>query len=132
MELEGAMGLLIPIIALVAVFTFISIAVWSDNRRRERESYYHHETLKKLVDQPGDVSQRVIDQFRRDEIRQDRLRRDGIRLGGMITLVVGVGLMIFLRAFFPDGVLYLVGILPLLIGGVLLAYSFMIPVETAE
>jgi len=132
MELEGAMGLLIPIIALVAVFTFISIAVWSDNRRRERESYYHHETLKKLVDQPGDVSQRVLDQFRRDEIRQDRLRRDGIRLGGMITLVVGVGLMIFLRAFFPDGVLYLVGILPLLIGGVLLAYSFMIPVETAE
>ncbi len=132
MELEGALGLLIPIITMVAVFTFASVAVWTDNRRKERESYYHHETLKKLVEQPGDVSQRILDEFRRDEIRQDRLRQDGLRLGGMITSVVGVGLIIFLRALLPDLPIYLVGILPLLIGVVLVAYSFMIRTESAS
>jgi len=132
MGFEGAMGMLIPIIALVAVFTFVSVAVWTDNRRKERESFYHHETLKKALDRPGEPSQSVLAEFRRAEIRQDRLRREGIRLGGMITFVVGVGMMILLRALVPDEPLYLAGLIPLLIGLVLLVFSFMIPVESGK
>ena len=132
MGIEGALGLLIGITALISVFTFVSVAVWSENRRKERESYYHHETLKKVLEQPGDAAKRVLDQFRREEIRQDSARRDGLRLGCAITLASGVGLWILLRALEPDKVLYLVGLLPLLIGAVLLAYSFMIRIDRGE
>lgn len=128
----GAMGLLIPIVSMVAVFTFVSVAVWTDNRRKERESYYHHETLKKVLEQQGESSKLILDEFRRAEVRQDRMRREGMRLGGMITLVSGVGAMIFLNALAPDSGLYLAGIIPALIGLVLLVFSFMIPVESGE
>lgn len=130
MEMSGAIGLLIPIVGMVAVFTFVSVAVWTDNRRKERESYYHHETLKKVLEQPGESSDRILDEFRRAEMRQDRLRREGMRLGGMITFAVGVGTMIFLRVLVEDGPLYMAGIIPLLIGAVLMAFSFMIPVDS--
>jgi len=129
MAIEGALGMLMGIVALIAVFTFVSVAVWSENRRKERESYYRHETLKKVVEQPGETSQRVLDHFRHEEVRKDLLRRDGMRLGGLITFVVGVGLLILLRALEPDKGLYLVSLLPLLIGGVLALYSFTIRVD---
>jgi len=130
--MSTAIGLLIPIVGMVAVFTFVSVAVWTDNRRKERESYYHHETLKKALEQPGESSTRIFDEFRRAEIRQDRMRRDGMRLGGMITAVCGLGVMIFLGALVPGEPLYLAGIIPLLIGLVLMAYSFMISVDSGK
>ena len=56
-----------------------------------------------------------------------RHRRGGQRLGGLITLAVGIGLMVFLKAVATDepGV-YLVGLIPLLIGVALLAYSYVL------
>ena len=46
-------GVLIPVVAIIAVFVFVAVASWSDNRRMEREAFYRHETYRKMLEQPG-------------------------------------------------------------------------------
>ena len=40
-------------VGAIALFSFISVATWSDNRRREREAFYKSEALKKLAESPS-------------------------------------------------------------------------------
>lgn len=119
-------SLLIPVVALIAVFTFVSVATWSENRRREREAYYRHETYRKLMEHSGDASRQILQLMRQEEIQQQRKRIEGLKLGGLITLAVGGGIMVFLRFFEPIEGVYLVGLIPLLIGLVLAIYGFLL------
>ena len=117
---------LIPIVGVVAVFTFVAIAVWSDNRRKERESYYKHETYRKIMELPDESGGGVLTLMREEEMQEQRRRIEGMRLGGMITFATGVGVMIFLY-FLVEGVaLYWAGLIPVLIGLVLLIYGYFL------
>ena len=63
--------------------------------------------------------------MRDEETIRERRRIEGLRLGGLITTVVGIGVMIFLRALVGDDTpIYLAGLIPLLIGLVLVVYGF--------
>jgi hypothetical protein len=123
----GMFIVLIPVVAIIAVFTFVAVAAWSDNRRKERETYYRHETYRKIMENPGDSTRAVVRLMRQEEMQQQRRRLDGLRLGGMITFVVGIGAMIFLYALIEDEPIYLAGIIPALIGLVLIVYGFFLP-----
>ena len=46
--LESLVKVLMPAIIVIAVFTFLSIAAWSDARKKEREAFYRSEVRKKL------------------------------------------------------------------------------------
>jgi len=107
----------------VALFSFLAVATWADNRRREREAYYRSELLKKLSEMQGDAALPLL---REQERNATRRHREGIRLGGLVTAAVGIGLMIFLRAIPTDGPVYLVGLIPLLIGVALLVHSYIL------
>src|SRR6266536_5321597 len=48
-------------VASVALFSFVAVAVWSSERRREREAYYRSETLKKIADTQGAGSTSAIE-----------------------------------------------------------------------
>jgi preprotein translocase subunit YajC len=117
-------GLLLPIVTIVAVFTFVTVASWAENRRKERESYYREETYRKIVEHGGDSGDRILRLIRDEEAALARKRIEGMKLGGLITTVVGVGIMIFLRVLIGDEAVYLVGLIPTLVGVVLLIYSF--------
>jgi hypothetical protein len=119
-------GILLPIVAIIAVFTFVAIASWADARRREREAYYRHETYKKLIEQPGGSSQAVLDLLRQEEDQAMRRRIEGLRLGGLITTAVGLGVSIFLYYLEPQKPIFVVGLIPLLIGLVLMVYGFLV------
>lgn len=120
----GYFGLLLPIVAVVAVFTFVTVATWAENRRKERESYYREETYRKIVEHGGDSGERILRLIRDEETARARQRIEGLRLGGLITTVVGVGIMIFLGLLIEDEYVYMVGLIPLLIGLVLAFYGF--------
>jgi Flp pilus assembly protein TadB len=117
----------------IALFSFVAVAAWSDARRREREAYYKSETLKKIAEAQGAGATSAIEFLREEAIRRAereknaaRQHREGVKLGGLVTAAVGVGLMIFLRAIVDDEPVYLVGLIPLLIGVALLAYSYLL------
>ncbi|MFZ3265983.1 MAG: hypothetical protein WA172_18405 [Terriglobales bacterium] len=117
-------GMLVPIIGSIALFSFLGVASWSDARRKEREAYYTAETLKKIAESSGEGTKSAVEYLREQNrnIRQRRL--EGLKLGGLITAAVGIGLMAFLHGVEHDEPVYLVGLIPLLIGVALLAYAF--------
>jgi hypothetical protein len=115
-------------VASVALFSFVAVAVWSSERRREREAYYRSEILKKIADTQGAGSSSAIEFLRDEEKNTTRRRREGLKLGGLITVAVGIGMMLFIKAVDrsdPDPA-YLVGLIPLLIGVALLAYTYLL------
>lgn len=120
-----SVALLIPVVGIVAVFTFVAVAAWSDSRREERESYYRHETYRKIMDTPGDSTEAVVRLMREREMQERRKKVEGLKLGGMITFVVGIGVMIFLYALIDEASVSLVGLIPALIGLVLMVYGFL-------
>jgi hypothetical protein len=121
---EAAMNsvFLIPVVAIVSVFTFVAIAAWSDNRRKEREAYYSHETLRKLAETGGDSAETVLEVMRQEERGRARRKIEGLKLGGLITAASGAGAMVFLYTLEPD--VYLAGLVPLLIGLIMVIYAF--------
>lgn len=119
-------------IAAVALFSFIAVATWSGERRREREAYYRSETAKKIAETQGAGAGSALEFLREEEKIERRRKREGQKVGGMITMAVGVGMMIFLYSMNdPDAhQASLAGLIPLLIGVVLLGNSlFFAPKE---
>lgn len=104
-----------------ALFTFISFIVWVESRRKEREQHYRDEMARKLAEagNSGPVLDYVNANARADAA-QVRLKA---RVAGLVTVAVGVGLMIFLHQLVPGTAVYLVGLIPLLVGVVLLILS---------
>lgn len=120
------MAILIPVVGTIAVFTFVAVAAWSDNRRKEREAFHRHETYRRMLEQPGESAREVLALMREEESQAQRRRIEGMRLGGLITFVVGIGLMVFLFFLVDEEPVYLVGVIPLLIGLVLAIYGFIL------
>jgi hypothetical protein len=115
-------------IAAISLFSFVAVAVWLENRRKERVAYYRSETLKKLTETAGPGSKAPIEYMREEEQISARHRREGIRLGSLITGAVGIGLMICLRGIAHEKSVYLVGLIPLLVGVALFVYAeFLAP-----
>ena len=114
---------------IVSVFSFLSIAVWAGTRQQERKDFYRSETLKKLAESGS----AAVVEYLREEEKQDERRRavhrdrmiEGNRLAGMILLVVGGMLAVFLYYIVPNMPVYLMGLIPLGIGIVLLLTPLM-------
>ena len=120
-------GMLIPIVGSIALFSFLAVASWSDARRKERESYYKNETLKKIAESSGDGARAAIELLHAEERTALQKRREGIKLGGLVTFATGIALMIFLRGVAQDDPgAYLVGVIPALVGAALLLYAYVL------
>jgi hypothetical protein len=122
----------IPVVGSIALFSFLAVAAWSDARRRERETYYKSETLKKIAESSGEGARAAVELIREQEKNVVRRRREGMKLGGLITAVVGIGVMALLRGLVTDAPVYLAGLIPLLIGLAMLTYTFLLAPKEAE
>lgn len=113
-------------VGAVALFSFIAVAAYSDNRRKEREAYYRSETAKKLAELQGTGASSALEFLREEDRIRSRRRREGQRLGGLIMVGVGVGLIALLKAIEKEEAVYLSGLIPLFIGFAMLLYSYML------
>lgn len=120
----GVVALAIPVVGSIALFSFLSVAVWAEARRKEREAYYKSEMLKKIAESSGEGASGAIGLLREQEKNAARHRLEGMKLGGLITTVVGIGVMALLHGLVHDEPVYLAGLIPLLVGLALLLYSF--------
>ncbi len=112
-------------IGAVAVFSFSAVAVWSSARRKERESYYKHELLKKISETPIENAGVALQMLREGDRTAAARRRNGLRIGGLAVAAIGLALMIFLRVLVRDAPVFLCGLLPLLPGLALFAGSYL-------
>lgn len=124
----GTLALFIPIVSVICVFTFISIASWADARRKEREAYYKSETLKKIAESQGQGATSALELIREEERIAARKRREGQRMGGLVLLAIGIALTPFLWFVLDPGdkAVALAGLFPMLIGAALLVYSYVL------
>ncbi len=129
----AVVAIAIPVIGSIALFSFLSVAAWSDARRKEREEYYRNETLKKIAESSGEGAKAAIELLREQNKSVARRRLEGMKLGGLITAVVGIGVMVLLHGLEHEEPVYLAGLIPLLIGVALLLYTFLLaPKESSE
>lgn len=124
-------AIMVPIVGSLALFSFLGVASWSEARRKERESYYTSETLKKIAESSGEGAKSAMELLRERQKNLVRNRLEGIKLGGLVTAAVGIGVMALLRGLDHDEPAYLSGLIPVLIGAALLVYAYALaPRET--
>jgi|ERR1700677_3597403 hypothetical protein len=130
----GVVAVAIPVVGSIALFSFLAVASWADARRKEREAYYNSEAVKKIAESSSEGAKSALELLREKEKNAFRRRLEGLKLGGLITTAVGLGVMVLLRGIVEpgDGPVYLVGVIPLLIGAALLVYVFALGPKQAE
>ena len=136
-EMEDKVGvlvpifaILIPIVAILSVFTFVTFAVWFGTRQKEREAFYKAENLRRITESSGEGAKAAIDLLREEEHLKRIKAREGQKIGGLINLGLGIGLFICFWFLIGPKVAF-VGLIPGLIGVALLVYVFYLagPVE---
>ena len=70
----------------------------------------------------------AVEFLREEDKISTRKRLEGQKFGGLITVAVGLAMMIFIKAVTQNErePAYLVGLIPMLIGVALLAYSYFL------
>jgi Domain of unknown function (DUF6249) len=115
-------------LVVVALFSFLSVMVWSRERRLEREAYYRSDALKKIAEAHGTGSSVVLEVLREEEKIAWRGRRETQKVSGLVTIAAGLGMTIFLSVVDrrdPDPA-YVVGVIPVLVGVALLVYAYVL------
>ena len=119
------LAIIAPVIML-GFFSFVSIATWSNARRKEREAFYRSETMKKVAESGGAGGTTVLELLREEERAARARRREGYKLAGLVCVATGVGMMGFLSTVQRGDPVYMVGLMPLLVGVALLVYVYVI------
>ncbi|HEY3625020.1 MAG TPA: hypothetical protein VGL00_02015 [Terracidiphilus sp.] len=115
--------------AVVAVFAFCSIVVWVSTPARERQARDRLALLKTIAEHPGENARQVLELLRQEDEkrveRREREERRGWIVGGLIVMAVGAGLGVMLAVLGDGGGVWSVGLIPFLIGCVLLGAGML-------
>jgi hypothetical protein len=125
MDLNDTLALAVLMVGIVALFSFLAVAKWSDNRRRDRDAYYKSETVRKVMEMPGATPATVQEFVREQQAIAERRRCEGLKLGGLITVAVGIGIVVFLIGK-PGPQIFTLGAIPIFVGLALLAYAYFL------
>ena len=117
-------AMLLGMVGTIATFGSFAVVSWVNARRREREAFYRSEVLKKLADAGPEGSSAALEMFREQQRTSDRNRLETQRISGLILAAVGVGVMALLRGVATSESAWLSGLIPTLVGAVLLIYSY--------
>jgi len=124
-QLESLAEILVPIVAIVSVFSFITIMAWLGNKQKEREAFYKAETLRRITESSGEGAKAAIEMLREDDRRKHLKSREGLKISGLINIGVGLGMVIGLRELIGAKVAY-AGIVPAFVGVAMLVYVFFL------
>jgi MFS family permease len=134
-EIESMGSGITPVIALaftgfllMIVFAFVSVVIWADARRKERESLYRNELLKKLADTPGPGAETVLASLREEEQRKRERRRGILALGGWLCVALGLAVLAghFLTPDTRHDGAWALCFVPLFLGAVLIGHARLV------
>ena len=118
---------LIPGIGAFAVFGYLAVDSWSKSRRKEREEFYRSETLRRFSEsnQPDMLTRFLAEEkAARHEMRVQQ--REMLRLGGLVTMMAGIGFGAMMAGIAPQQRFHLFGLVPFLVGLALLIYVYLL------
>jgi hypothetical protein len=112
----------------IAVFSYLSVQAWASQRTAERTAIERLALYRKLADTPAESVHLVLARLREEDELRERNRLENAHrspVDGAILVAVGVGLSIFFKAVAPNGGVWTLGLLPLLIGVVIIVSSLI-------
>lgn len=117
-------------VLMICIFTFVSIAVGTEARRKEREAYYKAESLRRLSESSGEAAKYALEMMREEQNMQEKealraefKRQEGLKIGGLVNIGIGIGLFLLMKNV---GGPPMVGVLVLGIGVALSIYGFFL------
>jgi hypothetical protein len=105
---------------MIGLFAFLAVSAWASSQRDQREMKYRYELYQRMLEHPGPVADEVRALLARDAARHQAAEIADKRSGGFVTLAVGLGLGLTLFYLVPTKPVYLVALIPALVGVVLL------------
>lgn len=108
---------------VVASLAFVSIVVWSENRRKEREVYYRFEFRKRLVE-AGKMDAASVASMARYE-HEFGLQQSRQKLVVAASVFVGVGVGSCIGLMFLGNSVWMLGFIPVSIGLSMLTFGFL-------
>ncbi len=123
-------GVMVPVVGTIALFSFLAVATWAGQRRKEREAYYRYEFRKKLVE-AGEMNTSQLQALMHFEYETELWRRrQGMLSGGFIVAGVGLGVLFGLR-FIEEEAVWMVGYIPFFLGLAMLLYAIFFAPKSA-
>ena len=105
---------------MLGLFAFLAVSAWASSQRDQREMKYRYELYQRLLEHPGPVADEVRALLARDAERRQAAEIEEKRSGGFVVVAVGIGLGTALYFLVPGKPVYLVALVPGLVGVVLL------------
>jgi hypothetical protein len=105
---------------MLGLFAFLAVSAWASSQRDRREMKYRYELYQRMLEHPGPVADEVRTLLERDAERRQAAEMADKRSGGFVVLAVGIGLGTALYFLVPGKPVYLVALVPGLVGVVLL------------
>lgn len=123
--MSAAFWFMVTVVAAAAM-SLVAVLGWLTLRKREREAHYRSEAVRR-ISESGDsaAALEIIRELQKAEVSR---MRNGARIAGLVTIAAGLGLMVFLAAAVvgAQGPIYLVGLIPILVGVALLIFTELI------
>ena len=105
---------------MLGLFTFLAVSAWASSQRDQREMKYRYELYQRMVEHPGPMADEVRALLDKDAERRAAAELADRRSGGFVVLAVGIALGTALYFLVPNEPVYLVALVPGLVGVVLL------------
>ena len=122
--MKPAVLFIVPI--LMFVFVWMSVTHWITAKAAERKMRERYALFKHLSERPAESVQLVLEQLHQDDARELEREREkaavawrGQNMGAAVTLAIGVLLTLFLYYIAPDKPVWLIGLMPVMVGVIL-------------
>ena len=123
---DSAMWAFLSIGAVALFVFFIPTVTFLENRRKERESFYRSETIRRVAEASGEGAKSALELLREEDRLRQIKKLEGMKVGGLVNMAVGIGLGCMLWSLGGKESPYLVGLIPGLIGVALLTYALFL------
>jgi hypothetical protein len=112
---------------MLGLFAFLAVSAWASSRREQREMELRYELYRRIVEHPGPEADAVRTLLSKDDHQRQAAAAARKREGGLTVLAVGIGFGAFLYFIAPRSGVYVLALVPILVGLVILLVGSKVP-----
>ena len=105
---------------MIGLFAFLSVSLWTSSRREQHKMELRYELYRRMMEHPGPEADAVRALIAKEDQQRDTAAAAERRQGALTVLAVGIGFGAFLYFIAPKSGIYVLGLIPILVGLVIL------------